>query len=162
MAEGLRIGVFSDTHVGRNIPRVLRDARRRAFRHAFKQVIDIFIENDVDYVIHAGDLFEKRSMTPNDAVFVKWEFYRLAKTIEERSGKRIEIITVRGNHDGSPSSSALDFITHPMAEYFKVIGEKTLEGVEEAYVGDGLNVIGMGYHPYACLLYTSPSPRDRG
>ena len=149
MAEGLRIGVFSDTHIGRNIPRVLRDARRRAFRHAFKQAIDIFIENDVDYVIHAGDLFEKRSMTPDDAVFVKWEFYRLVKKIGERSGKRIEIIAVRGNHDGSPLSSALDFITHPMAEYFKVIGEKTLEGVEEAYVGDGLNVIGMGYHPYA-------------
>jgi len=149
MAEGLRIGVFSDTHVGRNIPRVLRDARRRAFRHAFKQAIDIFIENDVDYVIHAGDLFEKRSMTPDDAVFVKWEFYRLVKKIEKRSGKKIEIIAVRGNHDGSPLSSALDFITHPMAEYFKVIGEKTLEGVEEAYVGDGLNVIGMGYHPYA-------------
>ena len=71
MAESLRIGVFSDTHVGRNIPRVLRDARRKAFRHAFKQAIDIFIENDVDYVIHAGDLFEKRSMTPDDAVFVK-------------------------------------------------------------------------------------------
>jgi len=149
MAESLRIGVFSDTHVGRNIPRVLRDARRKAFRHAFKQAIDIFIENDVDYVIHAGDLFEKRSMTPDDAVFVKWEFYRLVKGIEERSGKKIKIIAVRGNHDGSPLSSALDFITHPMAEYFQVIGEKILEGVKEAYVGDGLSVIGMGYHPYA-------------
>ncbi|OYT67903.1 MAG: hypothetical protein B6U65_01555 [Candidatus Wolframiiraptor sp. EX4484-121] len=149
MAEGLRIGVFSDTHVGRNIPRVLRDARRRAFRHAFRQAIDIFIENDVDYVIHAGDLFEKRSMTPDDAVFVKWEFYRLVKKVEERSGKKIKIIAVRGNHDGSPLSSALDFITHPMAEYFQVIGEGILEGVKEAYVGDGLSVIGMGYHPYA-------------
>ena len=149
MAESLRIGVFSDTHVGRNIPKVLRDARRKAFRHSFKQAIDIFIENNVDYVIHAGDLFEKRSMTPDDAVFVKWEFYRLVKRIEEKSRKKIQIVTVRGNHDGSPLSSALDFITHPMAEYFQVIGEKILEGVKEAYVGDGLSITGMGYHPYA-------------
>ena len=149
MTESLKIGVFSDTHVGRNIPRVLRDARRKAFRHAFKQAIDIFIENDVDYVIHAGDLFEKRSMTPDDAVFVKWEFYKLVKNIEKRSGKKIQIIAVRGNHDGSPLSSALDFVIHPMADYFQVIGEKVLEGVEEAYIGDGLSVIGMGYHPYA-------------
>ena len=27
---------------------------------------------------------------------------------------------------------------------------------------DGINVIGLGSHPSSCLLYTSPSPRDRG
>ena len=142
---GLRIGVFSDTHVGRNIPRVLGDARRKAFRHAFKQAVTVFVREKVDYVLHGGDLFEKRSMTPEDAVFVKEELYRLVK----ESGKNVEIIAVRGNHDGSPTSSALDFVTHPVADYFHVLGDKTLEGREEVFWDGNLRVAAIGYHPYA-------------
>ena len=140
----LKLGVFSDTHIGRNIPRVVGDARRRAFRHAFRQAIDLFIQERVDYVIHGGDLFEKRSMTPEDAVFVKEEFYRLARGIPG-----IKIITVRGNHDGSPQSSSLDYITHPLADYFIVLGDKTLKGEREAYSDNKLSIAAMGYHPYA-------------
>ena len=139
-----RLGIFSDTHIGRNIPRVVGDARRKAFRHAFHQAIDIFLREKVDYVIHGGDLFEKRSMTPEDAVFVKEELYRLAKNIPH-----IKIIAVRGNHDGSPHSSSLDYVTHPLAEYFIVLGDKTLKGEKENYVDDNLCITAMGYHPYA-------------
>ena len=144
-----KIGVFSDTHVGRNVPRVLGDARRRAFRHAFKQAVSKFIENGVDYVLHGGDVFEKRSMIPEDAVFVKEELYRLIRESEDRWGKRVEILAVRGNHDGSPASSALDFVTHPLADYFHVLGDEVLEGREDVYWDGRMRVSAIGYHPYA-------------
>lgn len=143
-----KVGVFSDTHVGRNIPRIVGDARRRAFRHAFRQAIDAFIEAGVDYVLHGGDVLEKRSMTPEDAVFVKEELYRLVKESEKR-GKHVQILAVRGNHDGSPTSNALDFVTHPLADYFKILGEKTFKGEVEAYWDGRLRISAMGYHPYA-------------
>lgn len=88
----IRIGVFSDIHVGRNIPRVLGDAGGKAFHHAFKQAVTVFVGEKVDYVLHGGDLFEKRSMMLEDAVSVKEELYRLIK----ESGKNVEIIVVRG------------------------------------------------------------------
>ncbi|MEM1552989.1 MAG: exonuclease SbcCD subunit D, partial [Candidatus Bathyarchaeia archaeon] len=66
----VKLGVFADTHVGRSIPNVISEHRRQAFRHAFSQAINIFIKERVEYVIHAGDLFEKRSMTPSDSLFV--------------------------------------------------------------------------------------------
>jgi DNA repair exonuclease SbcCD nuclease subunit len=143
----LRIGVFSDTHIGRNIPRVVGDARRHAFREAFKQAINIFIDNRVDYVVHGGDLFEKRSMAPDDAGFVKDEFYRLVKNSREKWGKDVKIFIVRGNHDGAPSSCVLEYITHPLADYLHIIGESV--GGELQYYSDGkILVTGIGYHPF--------------
>jgi len=143
----LRVGVFSDTHIGRNIPRVVGEARKHAFREAFKQAINVFIDNRVDYVVHGGDLFEKRSMTPDDAGFVKDEFYRLVKNSREKWGKDVKIFIVRGNHDGSPSSCVLEYVTHPLADYLQIIGESIKEELQ--YYGDGkILVTGVGYHPF--------------
>lgn len=143
----LRLGVFSDTHIGRNIPRVVGEARRHAFREAFKQAINIFIDNRVDYVLHGGDLFEKRSMTPEDSRFVKDEFYRLVKNSREKWMKDVKILVVRGNHDGSPSSCVLEYVTHPLADYLHIIGE-SIEEEPQHYSDDKILVTGIGYHPF--------------
>lgn len=140
----MRIGVFSDTHVGRKIPLVIGGLRRAAYRHAFTQAIDIFIKEDVDFVIHGGDLMERRSMKPEDALFVKEEFQRLI----DQLGPKTRIFTVRGNHDGSLANNILDYISHPIAKYFKVLGDQTLQGKEEKYGGKGVVVAGLGYHPF--------------
>lgn len=145
--ESIRIGVYSDTHVGRNIPRIVGDARRLAFREAFKQAINIFIDNGVDYVIHGGDLFEKRSMTPEDVAFVKDEFYRLSRVSREKHGKNVKIFVVRGNHDGAPSSCVLEYVTHPIADYLQIIGESLKEDLQY-YRDDKILVVGLGYHPF--------------
>lgn len=143
----LRIGVFSDTHVGRNTPRVVGDARRAAFRDAFRQAIDIFIDSKVDYVLHAGDLFEKRSMTVEDVAFVKAELYRLSRSSKEKWGKDVRVLSLRGNHDGMPGGCVLEYLTHPAADYFKVIGDGVGETLEH-YVDDKVLVVGVGYHPH--------------
>ncbi|MEM4246389.1 MAG: metallophosphoesterase [Candidatus Bathyarchaeia archaeon] len=144
----MKIGLLADTHVGRNIPRVVGELRREAYRHAFAKAIDILVEEGVDYVIHAGDLFEKRSMTPSDSMFVKNEFHRLIGSIKENDGKDIRILLVRGNHDGTPENSALNYVEHPLAKYLKVIGEETLQGKPELFDDGNLSAAAVGYHPY--------------
>jgi DNA repair exonuclease SbcCD nuclease subunit len=141
----VKVGVFADTHVGRSIPNIIAEHRRQAFRHAFTQAINIFVEEGVDLVIHAGDLFERRSMTAPDSLFVKEELQRL---VDSRGGK-VKIVMVRGNHDGTTENSALNYVEHPLAKYLTVLGDKTLQGEPEVYQDENLAIIGFGYTPYA-------------
>jgi DNA repair exonuclease SbcCD nuclease subunit len=144
MGEMVKIGVFADTHVGRSIPNAIADYRRQAFRHAFTQAIDIFIKEGVELVIHAGDLFERRSMTAPDSLFVKEELQRLVDSL----GPEVRILMVRGNHDGTPENSTLDYVLHPLAKYLGVLGEETLQGKPNIYESGDLAIIGFGYTPY--------------
>jgi DNA repair exonuclease SbcCD nuclease subunit len=141
----VKAGVFADTHVGRSIPNVIAEHRRQAFRHAFTQAVNVFAEEEVELVIHAGDLFEKRSMTASDSLFVKEELQRL---VDSLSGK-VKIVMVRGNHDGTAENNALNYVEHPLAKYLTVLGEGTLRGEPEIYEGENLAIVGFGYTPYA-------------
>jgi DNA repair exonuclease SbcCD nuclease subunit len=143
----VKVGVFADTHVGRSIPNVVAEYRRQAFRHAFTQAIDIFVEEGVDLVMHAGDLFERRSMKPSDSLFVKEELQRL---VDSRGGK-VKIVMVRGNHDGTAESNALNYVEHPLAKYLRVLGDGTLQGEPEVYQDEGLVIVGFGYTPFASM-----------
>ncbi|MEM4969342.1 MAG: metallophosphoesterase [Nitrososphaerota archaeon] len=144
----VRIGILSDTHVGRDIPKIVGEARRKAFRHAFREAVNILINSDVDLVLHAGDLFEKKSMRSEDAVFVKDEFYRLVKNVKGRSVKDVNILIIRGNHDGTFLNSVLDYVTHPLADYFRVLEFDKETGLEGYYIDSNVAVIGVGYYPH--------------
>jgi len=152
---GLRIGVFSDTHVGRCIPSEVRELRRQAFRYAFSRAIDAFIEERVDCVIHAGDLFEKAYMTPGDSMFVKEELHRL---VEELGLGESSIIVVRGNHDGTPERSALDYVKHPLARYLKVLGDRMLRGEVESLSLEEVTITALGYHPFIRAKFQVAKP----
>jgi DNA repair exonuclease SbcCD nuclease subunit len=155
----VKIGVFADTHVGRSIPNVIAEYRRQAFKHAFTQAINIFIEEGVELVIHAGDLFEKRSMTAPDSLFVKEELQRLVDSL----GGGVKILMVRGNHDGTVENSALNYVEHPLAKYLTVLGDGTLRGEPEIYEDGGLAVIGFSYTPFvsAKLVEVKDAVRER-
>ncbi|RLI28712.1 hypothetical protein DRO58_01570 [Candidatus Bathyarchaeota archaeon] len=152
---GLRIGLFSDTHIGRCIPREVGELRRRAFRYAFSRAVDAFIRERVDYVIHAGDLFEKAYMTPGESVFVKNELHRL---VEQLGLGEASIFVVRGNHDGTADRSALDYVRHPLAKYLRVIGDRMLRGEAEAFSDGELTVTGLGYHPFMRSKFKAVKP----
>lgn len=143
----VKIGVFSDTHVGRTIPKTVGELRQQAFRHAFSQAINILIQEKVDYVINAGDIFEKRSMNPGDSIFVKEELQRL---VDSLCGK-VKILIVRGNHDGTLGNSALDYIEHPLAKYLEILGDETPEDKPRTYEDDNIGVIGFAYTPYTSI-----------
>ena len=139
----IRVGVFSDSHVGCAVPKAIGDLRRDAFRKAFTAAIDGFIAHGVDYVFHGGDLFERRTMTPEDTVFVKDELQRLINARGE-----IKIFIIRGNHDGTIENSALDYVRHPLAKYLVVLGDEDVEGRPEIFDNGEVAVQGMGYTTY--------------
>jgi DNA repair exonuclease SbcCD nuclease subunit len=139
--HALRFAVLADAHIGRSIPLAVAEYRRQAFSAAFSRAIDAIIEASVDYVFFCGDLFERRTLRPHLVQFAHDELYRLARETEARSGKRITIFMIRGNHDGRPQSDALDYIKHPLADYLSIFNEGHLE------YGDGqLKVVGLNYY----------------
>ena len=83
-------------------------------------------------------------MIPEDSVFVKNELQRLIDGL----GGKVKIFIVRGNHDGTVENSVLDYVKHPLAEYFVVVGEKSLIGEPEVYDDGVVAVQGLGYTPY--------------
>jgi len=155
----VKIGVFADTHVGRSIPNVIAEYRRQAFRHAFTQAINIFVKEGVELVVHAGDLFEKRSMTAPDSLFVKEELQRLVDSL----GGDVKIVVVRGNHDGTVENSALNYVEHPLAKYLTVLGDGTLRGEPEIYEDGGLAIVGFSYTPFVStkLVEVKDAVRER-
>jgi len=137
----MRFVVLADAHIGRSIPLAIAEHRRRAFSGAFTKAVDEIVEAGVDYVFFCGDLFERRTLRPDMVQFAHDELYRLARETEERHGKRVKILLVRGNHDGRPQSDTLDYIKHPLARYLHAFGD---EGI--AYSDGVLHVVGLNYY----------------
>ena len=141
----MKIGVFADTHIGRRSPRSVGRLRYEALNYAFKEALKIFVDEDVDYIIHAGDLFERQRPSPNDSRFVK---YMLHNTFTElgKKGRSVKMFIIRGNHDGTLESNGLEYILHPLADYIVFLGDKILRGEEEYYSDEYITVSGVSFH----------------
>lgn len=78
-----------DTHIGK----VFKDEQRnKDVKSAFKQVIDYAIANKLDFIVHAGDLFNEGDPSLNDLLFVTDELSRLKQS-------SIKLFIVPGSHD---------------------------------------------------------------
>ena len=137
----MRFAVLADAHIGRSIPLAIAEHRRRAFSTAFTKAVDAIVKAGVDYVFLCGDLFERRTLRPHLVQFAHDELYRLARETEERHGKRVKILVIRGNHDGRPQSDTLDYIKHPLADYLHVFDDD-----EITYRDESLHVVGLNYY----------------
>ena len=137
----MRFAVLADAHIGRSIPLAVAEHRRRAFNEAFRRAVDAIVEAGCDYVFLCGDLFERRTLRPRLVQFAHDQLYRLARETEERHGKRVKILAIRGNHDGRPQSDTLDYIKHPLAGYLHVFEEDA-----EPYKDENLTVVGLNYY----------------
>ncbi|SDQ42901.1 DNA double-strand break repair protein Mre11 [Natronobacterium texcoconense] len=108
-----------DTHIGYqqyNAPE-----RRRDFLSAFRDVVEDAIEDDVDAVVHAGDLFHDRRPTLVD----------LQGTVDILRDLReadIPFLAVVGNHEGKRDAQWLDL--------FADLGLATRLGAEPEIVDD--------------------------
>jgi DNA repair exonuclease SbcCD nuclease subunit len=155
MVFELRFAVLADAHIGRSIPLAIAEHRRRAFSEAFTKAVDAIVETSVDYVFICGDLFERRTLRPHLVQFAHDELYRLVKETQERHGKPLKILVVRGNHDGRPQSDTLDYLKHPLAEYLHLFEEG-----EVTYKDGNITVVGLNYYDQvdrAYELYAKPA-----
>ncbi len=103
---------FGDTHLSRTYPYPVSFERVSAFNKAFQHVIDKALELDVDFIIHAGDLFDRLNPWPSVVAFVKSQIAKLEEA-------RIPLFIIRGNHDGSFDSEgvlrgcSIELLKHP-------------------------------------------------
>ncbi|MFX1257013.1 MAG: metallophosphoesterase [Promethearchaeota archaeon] len=85
----MRIAHVADTHLG--YKQYNLDIREKDFYDAFHQVIDICLEERVDVIVHAGDLFDNYH-PPIQALL------NFKEGIDKLDGK-IKFLTVLGEHD---------------------------------------------------------------
>jgi DNA repair exonuclease SbcCD nuclease subunit len=97
MAETIRILFFGDTHLGFDLPQKPRIERRRRGEDLFKnylQVLKIARRQGVDLIVHGGDLFHDRKVSP---AIVE----RAYRPLYEVACAGIPVYLVPGNHDRS-------------------------------------------------------------
>jgi len=137
---------ISDTHLGRNWPVIAtrEEARIQDYGKAFQYVVDKAIENEVDFILHGGDLIE--NPTPNIAAM-----RRLFSELRRLGKNNIEFIITRGSHDSSRiyfEKFGGDFL-NILDEEEKLIyvnanpGEKTRTGKDfyDLKAGDGKTIV---------------------
>jgi DNA repair exonuclease SbcCD nuclease subunit len=108
-----------DTHVG--YQQYHSPERRADFRRAFDAVVDDAIEDDVDAVVHAGDLFHDRRPELPDLMGVLSALRRL-------DGADIPFLAIVGNHEATRTGEWLDL--------FEGTGLATRLGPSPVTIGD--------------------------
>lgn len=84
---------FSDTHIpGYKTPTEFRKIREEESIKKFNFVIDKAIEENVDFVIHSGDLFDSSSVSNQVLIEV-------AKALDKLRRENIPFYAIKGNHD---------------------------------------------------------------
>ena len=68
------------------------------FADAFQWVVNTALEERVDFLLIAGDLFEKRTLDPRTLLIAVTEFERLREA-------RIPVVAIEGNHERSYGDS---------------------------------------------------------
>jgi len=108
----MRFAHLGDTHLGRAYPTTQRVS---SFNQAFELVIDRILREELDFVIHTGDFFDKYNPWPSVVKFATEQLFRLQE-------KKIPVFIIRGNHDGAfdiqglRRGSSIELTNHPLAE----------------------------------------------
>lgn len=142
----MRFAHLGDTHLGRTYPST---QRMSSFNQAFKSVIDTILTEELDFVIHTGDLFDKYNPWPTVVKFATEQLFRLQK-------ENIPIFIVRGNHDGAfdiqglRRGSSIELTNHPLAENVNFIDPLFDRSSNIHTVGyrdyNGVRIHGLGYY----------------
>lgn len=90
----------SDTHLGYR--QYQSEERRSDFSDSFRKVVDIAIDEEVDAVIHTGDLFH--SKRPNLQTQIE-----VARSLTWLDSEDIPFVAVVGNHERKRGSQFVDF-----------------------------------------------------
>lgn len=118
-----------DTHLG--YTQYHSDVRREDFLAAFRTVIQDAIEDEVDAVVHAGDLFHSRRPNLQDLV-------ETIEVLSELQAADIPLYAVVGNHEGTRRTQWLDLL--------ESLGLATRLGRDPVTVGE-MALYGLDYHP---------------
>jgi len=129
---------LSDSHLGYRqygLKQRLKDWSR-----ATQEIVDYAIQNEVDFVLHSGDLFNSNLVdhtTLIDAI----------KILTPLKQAGIQFFVIDGNHDrrkGSQSDTANSVLQYlQLVDYLGPAGDNLGNAIREV---DGIHIIGLGYH----------------
>ncbi len=119
----------ADTHVGYR--QYHRPERRQDFLAAFRQVVEDPVADDVDAVVHAGDLFHDRRPDLPDLLGV-------LDVLRELDDAGVPFLAVVGNHESKREAQWLDL--------YESLGLATRLGAEPVEVGD-VALYGLDFVP---------------
>ena len=88
---------MADTHLGY---RQYKNTHRfRDFNAAFMKILYKAIEEEVDFILLAGDIFEQGNATPETITAIYTAINKFKAKSKEKLGRYIPIIAIEGNHD---------------------------------------------------------------
>lgn len=135
---------FSDTHLGRKKPSEISQERAESSIAALEHCVQKAIEEDVDFIIHAGDVFD--TVYPWHSVIEKAQ-----KALEPLQDEQVPMYVIRGNHDrsyGRDRNVKGLAIDHLENDCIKLIDPSPKEFNEEGFIDhdENIRVHGLGYY----------------
>ena len=163
------VGIFSDTHLGFGSGERACETFSR-----FKEAIELFKERGVDFILHAGDLFD--NAVPSQEVWLSTFdcFTKNSGGVQEltkntRAGSKsvfvrgIPFIAIHGTHEhrGKDFANALDVLEESGAlvhlHLGSIVFEKEVNGVKEKVVVHGMGGV-PEKHARDLLNFYDPKP----
>ena len=129
----MKFAHLADTHLGYRQYGLIE--REKDFYEVFERVIDKIIEENVDFVIHSGDLFD--SAKPSPLALLNFQ-----KGLLKLKGAGIPMYAIAGNHDARMTKGSI-----PPQVIFKKQGLKLISTINPTYVHDDIFIAGLPFHP---------------
>lgn len=85
----MKILYFTDTHIRGTTPKNRKDNFLETLENKFNELVKVIEDNDIDYVLHGGDLFDRPDISPS----IVRKFAMILNKI------KVPIYSIAGNHD---------------------------------------------------------------
>ena len=129
----MKFAHLADTHLGYRQYGLAE--REKDFYEVFDKVIDRIIEENVDFVIHSGDLFETARPSP-------MALLTFQKGLLKLKGVGIPIYAIAGNHDVVMRKGSI-----PPQVIFKKMGLKVISNINPSYMHGDIFIAGLPFFP---------------
>ena len=129
----MKFAHLADTHLGYRQYGLFE--REKDFYEVFDKVIDKIIEENVDFVIHSGDLFETARPSP-------MALLTFQKGLLKLRGAGIPMYAIAGNHDVVMRKGSI-----PPHVIFKKMGLKVISNINPTYMHGDIFIAGLPYYP---------------
>ena len=133
---------FGDTHLGRKHPSKISEKRVESGLKSLEHCVQAAIDEDVDFAVHAGDVFDK--VYPWHSVVTKAQ--EILKPLEEN---QIPLYIIRGNHDrryGKGREMKGVAIQHLTSDNIQLIDPSPGEFPSKISYNNEVHIYGLGYH----------------
>ena len=129
----MKFAHLADTHLGYRQYGLFE--REKDFYEVFEKVIDKIIEENVDFVIHSGDLFETARPSP-------MALLTFQKGLLKLKGAGIPMYAIAGNHDAVMRKGSI-----PPQVIFKKLGLKVISNINPTYMHGDVFIAGLPFYP---------------